>query len=662
MLTKLAFKNVGKSFKEYAIYFVTLALAVCIFYIFNAVEAQKAVMEINRTQYDTMKALTEVMKYLSVFVAIILGLLIVYANNFFIKRRKKELGVYLTLGMERGKISAILVLETSVIAIFALIIGIISGVFLSQFMSLFTTKMFGADLSAYKFVFSMAAVIKSILYFGVIFITVIAFNTITISKYKLIDLIYADRKNESLKTKNIKVSFVLFVIAIMSLSGSYYLIMENAKGGIFQINFMVAGGVLLGVIGTILFFFSLTGFLITLIQKNKKVYFKDLNMFVLRQINSKINTNFSSMSVICILLFLSISILSMGISVEAIFSSELENMSYPYDVTVAGRINEKAESVVDILEKDINIKDYVKEYDEYTEYITEDIQYKDILTDIPEDALIFPKEPLKFITLTEYNEILEMKDKSPVTLKDDSYIIVSKNEAILPQLEEIVKSNTALDLGDKKVYPQKEVQKIDMKNEYKSPTYFVVNDYMVSEMKQHTVIANINCLTFEEAEKLEGKLYPYSLENSNLGTMEFYGYSSKAFTYKEYISSKVLIPFIAIYVGFVFLITSVAILALQQVSEAADNKKRYDLLLKLGVDEPMINRALFRQIACYFILPLSLAILHSVVGLNVGYNLIKDSIEGNLLGSIVLTAGVIILIYSGYFVATFISSKNIINK
>ncbi|MCY6369387.1 FtsX-like permease family protein [Clostridium ganghwense] len=655
MLTKLAFKNVGKSFKEYAIYFFTLAFGVCVFYMFNSIEAQQGIMEVTKTQHAAMKTLTQVLKYISIFVAVVLGFLIVYANNFFIKRRKKELGVYLALGMEKSKISAILVLETSLIAIFALIIGIISGVFLSQFMSVFTAKIFEADLTAYEFVFSMDAVVKSILYFGIIFITVIVFNTAAISKYKLIDLIYGDRKNETLKIKNIMVSFVLFIISVMCLGCAYYLIIKN---GMKDLNWMFTGSIIFGTMGTILFFFSLTGFSIKLIQKNENLYFKNLNMFVLRQLNSKINTNFVSMSVVCILLLLTIGILSTGISMENVLSTDLRK-TVPFDFTFHIKCDETPKSIIDNLPQNINAMDYIKKYDEYTEYNAVGINYDDIFKHTPDGGENKFKFPLSFISLTDYNEILAMMDKEPLTLKDNSYIIVSKNEMLLPHLEEAVENNTAIEIDGKKVYPQGEVQKLSTNNF--SSTYFVVNDGMISNMNPSMVLANIDCFTSEGADELDDKLSQY-VKAEDHKKWSFSYYISKTQIYQQSISTKALVSFLAIYLGFVFLITSTAILALQQLSEAADNKKRYDLLLKLGVDKGMINKALFMQIACYFVLPLCLAVVHSIVGLTVVHDLIEYSAKVNILGSIFLTAGFIVSIYGAYFIATFMGSKSIINK
>ena len=194
MLFKLSFNNIKKSIKDYAIYFLTLVLGVAIFYMFNSLDSQQAMLEVSKSQREIIKLMIQMLGFVSVFVAIVLGLLIVYANNFLINRRKKEFGIYMTLGMGRRQISKIILLETIFVGIISLIIGLVVGVFVSQFMSILVAKMFEADMSEFKFVFSKEACIKTCIYFAVMYIAVMFFNTLTVSRYKLINLLNANKK------------------------------------------------------------------------------------------------------------------------------------------------------------------------------------------------------------------------------------------------------------------------------------------------------------------------------------------------------------------------------------------------------------------------------------------------------------------------------------
>lgn len=277
---------------------------------------RKDIMVVTETTAESMKALKQILSYISVFVTVVLGFLIVYANNFFIRLRKKELGVYMTLGMSKRNISTILMLETSFMACIALVTGLLLGIFGSQMMSVFTAKIFEADLSAYRFVFAPDAAVKSVIYFGVIFLVVMFLNTIAIGKYKLIDLLYCGRKNEMIRIKNMKTAIKVFVASVLCLAAAYALILNN---GIIHVNLYFALSIIFGMVGTLLFFWSLSSILVQIMQRNKRLYFKQLNMFIVRQFSCKINTNFVSFSVVCIVLMLVIGIFSTGFSMQNIY-------------------------------------------------------------------------------------------------------------------------------------------------------------------------------------------------------------------------------------------------------------------------------------------------------------------------------------------------------
>src|SRR5574344_2283658 len=202
MLFKLALRNIKKSIKDYSIYFFTLVIAVSIFYIFNSMDAQESMLIMNETKHQMVENLVSILSYISIFVSIVLGFLIIYSNNFLIKRRKKEIGLYLTLGMSKSKVSLILVIETFIVGIVSLAVGLVLGVVLSQGLSIVVAHIFEAPMDKFKFVFSNAAFIKTMTYYGIIFILVMIFNVISLSHYKLIDLLSAGRKNESVKFRN----------------------------------------------------------------------------------------------------------------------------------------------------------------------------------------------------------------------------------------------------------------------------------------------------------------------------------------------------------------------------------------------------------------------------------------------------------------------------
>ncbi|MDY4253913.1 FtsX-like permease family protein, partial [Clostridium sp.] len=404
MYSKLAFRNLKRSFKDYAIYFLTLVFGVCIFYTFNSIESQSIMMELSEVQASAFEQVDLIMGYASIFVAFVLAFLIIYANNYLIKRRKKEFGIYMTLGMDKGNLSRIIFFETLLVGIISLAIGLGIGVILSQGLSVLTAKMFKVNLLKFKFVFSYSAMIKTLISFGIIYILVLMFNSMSIRKIQLIDLINSSKKNENIKVRNIWISVFIFIVSLIMIGYAYYLILDN---GTATLGISVSGtSILLGAVGTFLFFFSLSGFLLKLVQSNKKLYLKDLNMFVLRQINSKINSVFLSISFICLSLFIGICMLAGGLGINSALNAEVEDLTQ-FDETIW---NFEGIDIYEYLkERNLDIRDYSKDYVSYINY-KGDLKYSDLLSseDMKKGKDLYPiasNSEVQIISLTKFNEV-----------------------------------------------------------------------------------------------------------------------------------------------------------------------------------------------------------------------------------------------------------------
>lgn len=661
MLSKLAFKNASKSIRDYAVYFFTLVLAVCIFYMFNSIYAQKDIMVVTETTAESMKALRQILSYISVFVAVVLGFLIVYANNFFIRRRKKELGVYMTLGMSKRNISMILMLETSFMAGMALVTGLLLGIFGSQMMSVFTAKIFEADLSAYRFVFAPDAAVKSVIYFGVIFLVVMLLNTITIGKYKLIDLLYGGRKNETIRIKNMKTATKVFAASVLCLAAAYALILNN---GIVHVNLYFALSIILGTVGTLLFFWSLSGILVKIMQRNKRLYFKQLNMFVVRQFSSKINTNFVSLSVVCIVLLLVIGIFSTGYSMQNILSTQLR-AEIPYEYSVIDYNYGESDTILSRLPSEIKGSSLIADSYECVEGIMAEgkAHYQDYDVEIPEalSAYGYGDTPLTFVSLSDYNGMRKLQGMDEVDLSENNYRILYDNENVRELAEQFHDKNINITIDENVLSPVNEAEEFTMSNSDMGQIIFVVADTWMKNMNVDTMIWNVQCVN-EDAAKEFGTLLDNYQEKSKR-ECAFAHYVGKQQVYESSVTTKAIIAFLAIYLGIVFMIACAAILAIQQLSEATDNVERYNLLKKLGVERRELNRALFVQILSYFLLPLLLAVIHSVVGLTVASReVIKMFGDMNVASTIFATSVFIVLVYGSYFLLTYVGSKSVINK
>lgn len=696
MLFKLSIKNMKKSLKDYAIYFITLVLGVAVFYMFNSLDSQEAMLQVSSSTKQMIKLMINMLSMVSVFIAVILGLLIVYANNFLINRRKKEFGIYMTLGMGKRQISKILFIETIFVGIISLAIGLVLGIFASQFMSILVAKLFQADMSKFEFVFSKDACIKTCIYFAVMYLAVLLFNAFTISRYKLINLLTAVKKNEQIKMKNPIVCIIVFIIAAVGLGYAYWMVTKGifSMKDINETTRAIGLSVLIGVIGTILTFWSFSGLILKLVQAKRSTYLKGTNMFVLRQLHNKINTTVISMSVICLMLFMTITALSSSIALKNSMQADVEKMT-PVDLNLC-KTAYLPEKTVDSNGKEIP---YTKELREdsqkaisYT--LTENgFDMKDLkdVIEVPiyekdgftwEETLgktsnqikeQYPRMKLdtleQIMKLSDYNKIAKLYGNEQYSLKEDEYIIVCNYEGIANIRNFGLRENTIINLNGKEYKPKHNECKdgfIQISTSKTNVGIILVPDSCnlgKKEQKLWFLAANYNAKTDEEKEQI-GKMFTRDesnlLQNLNSQNSTLEG-ETKISIIESSVGLSIIIVFIAIYLGIIFLIASCAILALKQLTESSDNKQRYVILRKIGCDEKMINQALFRQIGIFFGLPLVLAIIHSIFGIQFAMSIFETlASKEQLLPSIIVTAIVIGIIYGCYFLATYIGSKNII--
>ena len=331
MLFKLSLSNIKKSLRDYAVYFFTILIGVSVFYIFNSLDSQTAFITAASDSRSIIELMITIMNILSVFVAVVLGLLLVYANRFLMKRRSKEFAVYMMLGMSKGQITSILVVETVIIGMTSLITGLICGIGLSQLTSALVGNMFEADMTNFTFSFSGDACLKTLLYFGIMYLFVMIFNVISVSRTKLIDLLQAGRKTEEVKLKNPILCIVIFVIAAAMLARAYYMVTGGVENFVSESYILRPIG--LGIVGTFLVFWSLSGLMIRIVMSMKNFYYRKLNSFTMRQVSSKINTTVFSMTVICLMLFITICILSSALSLKNGMNSEITK-GYPRDISL----------------------------------------------------------------------------------------------------------------------------------------------------------------------------------------------------------------------------------------------------------------------------------------------------------------------------------------
>lgn len=657
MYFKLAFKNIKKSYKNYVIYFLTLIFGICIFYTFNSIESQSVMMELNEQKQSAFMMAEQLIGYFSVFIAFVLGFLIVYANNYLIKRRKKEFGIYMTLGMENGSLSKMIFLETLFIGAISLGIGVVLGIMLSQALSVLTAYMFQVDLTKFQFVFSPLGFKRTVLCFSIIYLVVLIFNFISVRKIKLIDLLTASKRNEKPTIKNLWVSVILFLVSVGILVTAYYKVIHD---GIAFASFNALGlPILLGCIGTFIFFYSLTGFFLKVIQGNKKFYLRDLNMFVMKQISSKINTTFVSLSFICLMLFLAICTFSGGLGINRAINADLKDLT-KFDVTFWSNSGENIENL--LKEKNIDISNIAKEDSNMVMYDS-GVKYSNFLSKEGMTAMknYFPvanDNDILVIGEKGYNNTLKLLGKEPVNLKENQYLAVGNIDEMKKWVNESLENGKKINISGKTLEPEnKKYENINLYNFTMKGDIliFVVKDSLLEGLKpvssRFNMMLKDNSNTKEELEAIRDQL------------VESQVYSiTKKEIYDNAAGLGATMAYLGIYLGLIFIITSAVVLAIQQLTESTDNVERYRLLKEIGVDQKMINKAIFTQVGVYFMLPLSLAIVHSIVGLKISSTIVGVFGNASIMPNIIITAIIFVIIYGGYFLATYLGAKKNINE
>jgi len=609
MSGKLAARNVRRSVRDYAVYFITLTFGVCLFYVFNALDSQSVMTFLSAKDNRNVEAIFSIIGVFSGFVTVVLAGLILYANQFLMKRRKRELGTYFLLGMDAGQVARVLVAETFFIGLAALGSGILLGALGSWCLDRLTVAMFLATPpGVFEFRVSLPAAGRTALYFGVIFLLVMLFTGASVSRARLIDLIRGERRNEETARRSLGVSAALFVLGCALLGAAYAILLIR---GLLRIDlwwFFMLG---LGTAGSFLIFRSLSGFLMRL-TKGHAGYYKGLNMFVLRQWSSKVHTGCVSNTIICILLLLAMGVTACSVGLNDTITSAVDDQT-PYDLTILnygrGSEYEEADFVALFRARGVEADEVFSRVESVTVYYNDEA-----LTGVPEAGCYAA------IGLSAYNAVMEGRG--------------------LPTLEE-------------KLVPRRTPEAIV--NGPAASGILVVPDEMVSLLRPRRQMVNID---YRGDRQAVDELVRAAMELENHYASEGFAPgltvqgNFKLDNYYDLMGAKILVLYIGLYLGLVFLLTAAAVLALQQLSQAADNAPRYQLLGRLGAPEGMRRGAVVAQVALAFLLPLALGLIHAFVGMTAANQVIAEVGKVDSVRSSLLTAGFLLVVYGGYFLCT----------
>ena len=526
MTLKLAFRNIRRTIGDYAIYFVTLVLGVAVFYAFNSVESQKLILDIEAEADSNFFESTQYMlSMVSYAIAFVLGFLVVYSNRFLIRRRKREFGTYLVLGMAPKRVALIVLVETMAVGIVALAVGMLLGILLSQALAFASAALFGTTISNYHFVFSIDALIATLICFAVVYIVVAILNVVSVSRFRLIGLLQSEKGNERAPVRNPWVCLVAFCVSIALIAYSYSCLIEDGMVDLGTPLFVRATVFML--VGSLVFFWSLAGFAVGILSRMNGVYLRGIVPFTVRQFASRINTAWVTLWTTCIMLFLAITIFSTGMGLVDVFVGNIERAT-PYDATFtadtyailpegeaeASGVGEEMMNAFELddgrfasiyaeaaeygfsplafLER--NIPDWdklVRASAELDVYALPDVKVGDVL-----DASGYEWEGtmlvgagrinLQVIPLSQYNDTLALTGEAPLHLEEGEYAIDNTLSAVDDAVDKVIASGVAIEVAGHELHPILQAQRVNLQDSAMDATAFtfVVPDSAIDGLEE----------------------------------------------------------------------------------------------------------------------------------------------------------------------------------
>lgn len=718
MLCKLAWGNVRRAGKDYLVYLLTLTLAVTVFYAFNTISVQA---DLVLEEEGLPELLGTIMSGLTMFLAVVMGFLMVYANNFIMKRRKKEFGLYQVLGMSRGQVSRVMAMETAIVSGGALALGIVLGVGFSQVMTFFTASLFKTQIRDFHFFFSVPAFLITVGCLVAIFLVTLVFNLGVVRRAKIIDLMSAGRKNETVKTRNPIVSAAIFILGTVLIGIAYFRLLrdglpvDSAPSEIDAAmnQFMLTTGIV--VAGTILFFFGLSGFLLKALQGARSLYWHGLNMFTVRQLSAKVNTVSFSMAIISMILFLAITSVTGGMSIASVMNTSVERSTiadYSRVVMYLGEnvVNDPtytgdapmrlATEPVDIMElsrsnvidkgtseeRPFDLAGILGSHVQVETYDSRPIGTELPLVSLNDLAaavdMPMPKGTnssnasmmgLMVMKESDYNRYLDFRGKEHVDLDDDGYLITSDmGESVNKIYNADMREGVEVELGGRTLRPI-----ADHVDEAASSFFnssmgsnsgtIVVPDELVDASGLPLYASYFlgdyrEGLTYDETEGYVRQDRSWDqILNADGSESAIWGMeATRAQSYESTNSMNGLISYLAIYIGFVLVVACAAILTIQQLSGVADSGKNCRILSELGTSNREIMRSVLVQQAIFFVFPLLMGVAHSFVALQVVIEIVALFGGMSIGGTVGVTCGIFLLCYGGYFVVTYVMSKGIV--
>lgn len=689
MLGKLSIRNAKRQAKDYIIYFITVIISVALMFSFNSIAVSNDIKDLSSYMEYFSNSITGI----SIIIILIMAWLLNYTMRFMLEKRSKEFGTYQILGIEKKSISNMFTLENFIIGGIAFIIGIGVGIFFYQILTSIIMNLFNQPYQI-EITFSLKAVGMTAVYFFGIFAIVLSNCRRKIRKTKTYDLLYADKKNQNNIIRNTKGNIILFVLSIVlivtALIINYiqFIDINNAIGK----NIFIAAIML--ILGTYLFYISISSFVvIRFLNKKSRKYKKD-NMFLYRNLTAKINTMSITMGTIAIMFI----VIILGGNIALLFNNMLNNeieMGYPFEIMIS-TFDGDFSKYKEYIKKNSEVKDMY----EYRLYCIKNIGISKAF-----EKTIFEgknRDDIEYVlSLTDYNKLREMLGYEKVDLQNDE-IIINCLRTAKEIFEKYVKENSQTKIAgkdvtikevetenlaqvgfngsyyaiivpdsyipiiakeDAKLRNGEDIDTVEIQQEENTHIYYDNYAYkLVATTKNLTdqkFYQDLNQLIKKEYRKMDGQ---YNGQNQEYNMqMSLGSVQTKGQRMSEAKSFYAIVSFLAFYIALIFVMATATLLAIQQLSDSEKYKYRYDLLKKLGIDEIQLNRTIFKQLFFYFAVPMIVPVVVSIPAILSISNIftIAVTIE-EILRNIIVILGMLILIYGIYFIATYIQfNRNI---
>lgn len=738
MYLKLVWRNAKRSVKDYLIYIVTMTICVTLFYSFLSISSRYYKPDIGSEYNFTI--LSDGMKAAICAITLFLLFLIRFVNNYMLRRRQKEFAIQSVMGMEQKTIGRLFFAETLVMGMLSIAAGIFLGVFCSQFITAMLLTSYGKSYELSWTLFP-DTVLLTAAFFILSFWAVGLFNTRTIRKTKIIDMLAADRANdpELKKSRFIVMAVILFelftiwmcvtgiqkiwfyydsrlpmpvqfmfwgniILPAATLLWSALWLIRKKKSEFSKfvfgllicavLNACMAAGVpslvnryylslgagtinqyLLFILGDLIFFICsliyLAGSLIvSWKEKAPEHRYKGANLFFFGQVISKLSTTSKTMTLISLTLVLAVFMFIAAPVLVGWASGYLEVRSM-YDVQISSRYNDVYSE--ENLPRDNYeiVTDYLAEHGIETEY---DCTF----------SLYLPKKddfhnrlkydfPAAAISLSDYNAIREMLGYEPVSLSENEFTTQWQTIAGEEERDRFLADHTSimtdageLTLSGQQPYYEEAIGET-VYNSYTNVLY-VFPDRVCEKLlpvirnRYITTAENISYESARELEQLFSDEYPELTDTGVSYTIRLRTLQINSTKANNFVLQASLI-----YGAVVLMVICLTILSLQQLLDADKYKYRFGVLRKLGVEEQQIGKLVLKQLGVWFGLPVLVAAIVSAVVIAYFVQTVSAEISayigfGNLMLQIGVTAGILLLLLTCYFLTTWLLFRGSVSK